>query len=61
VDLDAVVERVTATAARVRAVLDSKLRIDLPARLSGRPAEEIETAIGGALDQAYTELQAAHK
>jgi hypothetical protein len=62
VDFDAVIERVAACVSRARSVLDSKLRIDLPARLAGRPAEEIQSAIEAALDQAYSDIQgAAHK
>lgn len=44
------------SAAKVRAVLDSKLRVELPARLAGRSAEEIAVEIEAALDAAYTEL-----
>ena len=45
--------------AKIRAVLDSKLRVELPARLSGQPAEVIEAEIGNALDAAYGEIATA--
>lgn len=45
--------------AKIRAQLDSKLRVDLPARLAGQPAEVIEAEIGAALDAAYAEIASA--
>ena len=45
--------------AKVRAQLDAKLRVDLPARCAGQPAEVIEAAIGEALDAAYAEIATA--
>lgn len=48
-----------ASCAKIRAMLDSKLRVDLPARCAGQPAEVIEAAICGALDAAYSALQTA--
>ena len=42
--------------AKVRAQLDAKLRVDLPARCAGQPAEVIEAAIGEALDAAYAAI-----
>ena len=44
------------TLAKVRAQLDAKLRVDLPARCAGQPAEVIEAAIGEALDAAYSAI-----
>lgn len=44
------------TLAKVRAQLDAKLRVDLPARCAGQPAEVIEAAIGEALDAAYAAI-----
>ena len=44
------------TLAKVRAQLDAKLRVDLPARCAGQPAEVIEAAIGEALDDAYAAI-----
>ena len=46
-----------ASAQKVRAVLDSRLLVDLPARMAGRPAEEIQASITAALDEAYVALQ----
>jgi hypothetical protein len=44
------------TLAKVRAQLDAKLRVDLPARCAGQPAEVIEAAIGEVLDTAYAAI-----
>jgi hypothetical protein len=44
------------TLAKVRAQLDAKLRVDLPARCAGQPAEVIEAAIGEVLDAAYAAI-----
>ena len=49
----------SARMAKIRAQLDAKLLVDLPARLAGRPAEEIESGIGEALDAAYKEIAAS--
>ena len=46
------------TLAKVRAQLDAKLRVDLPARCAGQPAEVIEAAICEALDAAYAVISA---
>ena len=46
------------TLAKVRAQLDAKLRVDLPARCAGQPAEVIEAAICEALDAAYAAISA---
>jgi len=48
-----------ASAEKVRAVLDAKLRVELPARCAGRSADEIGAEIGAALDLAYQELAAS--
>ena len=45
--------------AKIRAVLDGKLRVELPAKLAGQPAEVIEAGIGAALDAAYAEIATA--
>ena len=46
------------TLSKVRAQLDAKLRVDLPARCAGQPAEVIEAAICEALDAAYAVISA---
>ena len=51
-----VIETSRASAARARAILDSHLLVELPAKLDGRGAEEIALAIDGALTQAYQEI-----
>ena len=45
--------------AKIRAVLDGKLRVELPAKLAGQPAEVIESGISSALDAAYAEIATA--
>lgn len=45
--------------AKIRAQLDAKMRVDLPARCAGQPAEVIEAEIGAALDAAYAEIASA--
>ena len=49
----------SARMAKIRAQLDAKLLVDLPARFAGRPAEEIEVGISEALDAAYREIATA--
>lgn len=51
-----IIQEAQTVAARVRSVLEAKLLVDLPARLSGRPADEIERAMSKAFDAACAEL-----
>ena len=56
IDKDGAIKAVQSAAARCRAIFDAKLRVDLPARCAGQPAEVIEAAIGEALDAAYAAI-----
>lgn len=59
VDHEAVVARARADAERVRSVLDSSLRVELPPRIAGKSAEEIAAAIEPVIDAAYASLCAS--
>lgn len=56
VEVPRVLAALAKNVARVKAMLDAAFRSELPARLGGRPADEIALENGKRLDEIYLEL-----
>ena len=61
IDRGGAIKAVQSAAARCRAIFDTKMDVDLSARCSGKPADEIQELLTAAKDAAYAEIYGAIK